>query len=133
MKSEIRNSKSQKGFTLIEVLVSMLFLGCIFVLYSAALNTVLLSKKLKNENTAYHIANKQMEDLRSTALASLPSSGVISDPQLSDIPSGAGSFTVANYASFSGMKEIVVTVTWNDGSSRQVVIRSLAGSGGINP
>ncbi len=133
----IRGFKShpnkESGLSLIEVLVSMMFLGCIFVLYSAALNTVVLAKKLRYEDLAYHVANKQMEELRATDLGSLPSSGVISDSMLSSIPSGAGTYTVTNYIAYSGMKEIIVTVTWNDGASHQVRIQTLAGSGGINP
>jgi hypothetical protein len=101
--------------------------------YVSALNVVALTKKLRYENLAYHVANKQMESLRNIAVASLPSSGTISDSLLSQIPSGAGNFTVANYPGFGGTKEIVVTVTWNDGISKQVVVRSVAGSGGINP
>ena len=125
--------KRQAGTSLIEVVICMFILGVLLVFYTAALNTVAESRKLRNENFAYHVANQQMEDLRATAFASLPASGTITNSLLSQIPSGAGSFTVTNYPSYSGMKEIVVTVTWNDGLARQIVLKTLAGNGGINP
>ena len=133
MKSQISKLKSQNGMSLIEVIISMFMIAALLVFYTSALNLVALSKKTRKENIAYHIANKQMEDLRNTAFASLPASGTISDSMLSQIPSGSGGYTVSSYAGFSGMKEMVVTVSWNDGISRQVILKSLAGNGGLNP
>jgi competence protein ComGC len=124
---------SQSGASLIEIIVTMFMIFVLLILYVSALNTATLTRKLRYENIAYHVANKQMESLRATALDSLPSSGSISDPQLSQIPSGSGNFTVDDYPGFGGMKEIVVTVTWDDGQPKQTVFRTLAGSGGINP
>ncbi|MBI4363660.1 MAG: prepilin-type N-terminal cleavage/methylation domain-containing protein [Candidatus Doudnabacteria bacterium] len=124
---------SQKGMSLIEVIVSMFMLAVLLTLYAGALNTVAQTKKLKYENLAYHAASKKMEELRATTFASLPPSGTISDPMLSQIPSGSGSFTVFDYGPYSGIKEIIVTVSWNDGKAKSVVLKTLAGSGGINP
>ena len=126
-------SKNSNGFTLIEVIVSIFILAILLTFYASVLNTIVLTRKQRYENLAYHIANKKMEDLRSTVFASLPPSGTISDTQLSLIPSGSGSFTVSNYSGFTGMKEIIVTVTWNDGIAKSVVLKTLAGNGGINP
>ena len=123
----------QSGISLMEVIISMVMIAVLFILYTSAMNTVAHTRKLRYENLAYHVANKKMEELRNTAVASLPSSGSISDSMLTSIPSGEGSFTVADYAGFSGLKEIVVTVTWNDGVSKQFQIKTLAGDGGINP
>jgi len=130
---ESRIKDHQSGVSLIEVIISMFMLSVLLVFYISALNTVALTRKLRYENLAYHAANKQMEVLRDTAYASLPASGTISDPMLAQIPSGAGSFTVSNYPGYGGMKELVVTVTWNVGVAKSVVLRTLAGSGGINP
>jgi phosphoglycolate phosphatase-like HAD superfamily hydrolase len=66
------------------------------------------TKKLRHENLAYHVANKKMEELRATAFDSLPASGSISDAMLLQIPSGSGSFTTADHAGFTGLKEITV-------------------------
>ena len=128
---KIRNYQS--GMSLIEVVISMFMIGVLLVFYAAALNTVALSRKTRNEDLVYHVANKQMEDLRNTPFSSLAASGSISDSQLSQIPSGSGNYTVSDYPGFTGMKEMVVTVNWNDGIARQVVLKSLAGNGGLNP
>ena|SRR3989338_7997696 len=119
--------------SLIEVIVSMFMLTVILVFYASALNTVALSRKTRNEGMAYRIASKQIETLRAADFLNLPPSGPIVDPMLSQIPSGSGSFTVSDYPGYTGMKEFVATVGWNDGQARSVVIRSLAGTGGINP
>ncbi|MDP4001197.1 MAG: hypothetical protein Q8P83_03075 [bacterium] len=125
--------RDQKGSSLIEVIISLFMITVLFILYISALNTVAITKKLRYENLAYHVANKQMEDLRGIDFASLPSSGTIIDTQLALIPQGSGTFTVADSGSYSGIKEVTVTVTWNDGVAKQVELKTLAGLGGINP
>jgi len=132
-KSIINNQNFKSGFTLIEVIIAMFMLTALIVFYASALNLVALSRRVRVEDLAYHVANKEMETLRDTALASLPASGTISDPMLGQLPSGMGTFTVTNYPGYSGMKEIVVTVTWTDSSTKTVELRTLAGTGGINP
>ncbi len=127
----IRNR--QKGVSLIEVVVCLFLIGVLLAFYAAALNTVTLTRKLRYENYAYHIANKQMEALRNTSYGSLPVGGAIVDSMLTQIPSGAGNYTVSDYPGFSNVKEIVVTVTWIDGINKQVVLKTLAGQQGINP
>jgi hypothetical protein len=129
----VTHNKNQVGISLIEVVVSIFMIFVLVVFYASALNTVALNRKLRYENLAYHIANKQMETLRNTSYNSLPPNGVIVDTQLSQIPSGAGSFTVTDYPGYSGVKEIVVTVTWNDGINKQTELKTLAGLAGINP
>ncbi len=131
MKQETSNK--QDGFSLIEVVISMLMIAVILVLYASALNLATLSRKLRYENLAYHTANKQMESLRAMSYGALPASANIVDPMLSQIPSGDGDYTVENYPGHANLKEIVVTITWNDGVAKSIVLRSLAGLGGINP
>jgi len=131
---QVSRNTYQRGLSLMEVVISMGVLIALFALYTAALNTMAASKKLRYQNLAYHVANKKMEELRGTAFGLLPSSGSISDAMLSQIPSGDGSFAAADYPAFSGLKEITVTVTWTEGSTpKQVQLKTLAGSGGINP
>jgi len=117
----------------IEVIVVLFIVIVLFDISLMEVNALSIMRKQRYENVAYHIANKQMEGLRAIAFASLPSSGTISDPLLSQIPSGSGNFTVSDYSGYSGIKELITTVAWNDGSSKSVVIKTLAGNGGINP
>ena len=123
----------QQGFSLVEVIILIFIVAILFNLAIMEVQTLVISHRQQYEDIAYHIANKEMESLRATSFSSLPSSGSISDAQLNQIPSGSGSFTVTDYAGYSGLKKIVVTVIWNDGSSKSVVINTLAGKGGLNP
>ncbi|HYE22061.1 MAG TPA: hypothetical protein VD998_00545 [Verrucomicrobiae bacterium] len=129
-----KNQKeSEVGVTFIEVIVSLAFVGVMLIIYASALNTAALSKQLRYETFAYHVANKKMEELRSMTIATLPANGAIADPMLSSLPSGAGNFTVVDHVGFTGLKEITITVSWNQNGAKQVQLKSLAGTGGINP
>lgn len=119
--------------TIIEVLVSLFIIGGLIVLYAASFNMIALTKTLKNENLAYHIASKKIEDLRNTTYASLPPSGTFTETDLNQLPSSSANFTISNYSTYNGMKEIVVNVNWNDGKARSVTVRTVVGTGGINP
>ena len=123
----------QKGISLIEILISLGMVAVLLVLYVSALNVVAITKKMRYENLAYHVASSSMEELRAISVALLPESGMVSDPLLAQIPEGLGSFVVVDSVDFSGLKEITVLVTWNDGVEKQVELQTLAGAGGINP
>ena len=125
--------RTQKGFSLVEIIIGLFFVFVIFGLVMLEVGTLNISRIQRYEDVAYHVANKQMEDLRATPFASLAASGTISDSELNQIPSGAGNYTVADYPGYTGMKKITVTVTWNDGSgAKSVVIQTLATAGLIN-
>jgi len=118
--------------SIVEVIVSILLIVILFSLLVMEYRVLLISKSQKYQNIAYHVANKEMEDLRSTVLSGLQASGTISDPLLSQLPSGDGNYTVDDSADYSGLKELTVTVTWNDGVSKSVVLKTLASSAGLN-
>ncbi len=128
-----KNKQSESGMTMIEVIISLGMIGALVVLYAAAFNVSVYTKTMRNQNIAYHLASKKIEELRNAPYASLPTSSSFSDPQLSNIPNSSGNITVANYSSYTGLKEIIVRVNWNDGKARNVSVRTLVGTGGINP
>ncbi len=126
--------KIKTGFTLIEVIISMAIILVLFSLLLMESNTLSISRSQQYEDIAYHIANKQMESLRATAFSDLPASADISDLSLDQLPSGSGNFTINDYSGYTGMKEIEVTVNWSvNNVAKSIVIKTLAGSGGINP
>jgi hypothetical protein len=124
--------EAEAGMTIIELAISLALIGGLVVLYSSMFNIVGYTRKMGNENVAYHIASKKIEELRATPYASLPASSTFTDTQLSLLPSASADFTITNYSTYNGMKEMVVTVNWNDGRARNIVVRSLIGTGGIN-
>jgi prepilin-type N-terminal cleavage/methylation domain-containing protein len=128
-----RGLHDQSGMTMIELLVSLGMVGMLLVLFAASFNIVVLTKKVRNENIAYHVANKRMETLRSVPFASLPTSAGFFDSSLNDVPNSSASYVIQDYPSFSGVKEMIVTVQWNDGRARSVVLRSVTSASGIQP
>ena len=76
-----------------------------------------------------------METLRATAFTSLSNSSntSFSDSQLSSLPSATATYTISDYPSYTGMKELIVDVNWNDGVAKNYELKTLAGNGGINP
>lgn len=130
--TEYRRQKTDKGFILVEIIISIFLILILFELLIMEAGVLLVSKSQRYENIAYHIANKQMESLRATEFSTLLSSGVISDSLLAQIPSGSGSFSVSDHLTYNGLKELEVRVTWNDGGDKSVVLKTIAGRGGLN-
>ncbi len=123
---------AEKGFSMVEVIIGLALISILFAVVILQVGTLDISRKQRYENIAYHVANKQMEDLRAISYSSLPASGTITDSLLTQIPSGEGSYTVTDYSGYSGMKQMVVTVTWNDGAVKSVVLRTLVTGQVIN-
>ena len=117
----------------IEVLISIVIVGALIVLFAASMNLTTMNKRMERENVAYHIANKKIEEIRAVTYDSLPASASFTDAQLSQLPSSSAAFTVSDYAGYTGVKQVVVTVSWNDGRARSISLRTLIGTGGINP
>ncbi len=123
---------SQKGFSLLEIVVSIAVIAGLFMLYTAVINNISLSKTIKQRDVALKIASHEIEGLRAGGYSSLPSTGSFTDSNLSSLLSGAGTVTVSNYNSKT--KQIVVTVLWTDfsGNSQSVSLSTLIlQSGGL--
>lgn len=84
------------------------------------------------QGIAAKIASKEIEKLRNTDFATLPSSGSFTDPDLPKLPSGAAVRTIANYQSSTQIKQATITVTWQvNGANRQVFMDTLIYQNGI--
>jgi prepilin-type N-terminal cleavage/methylation domain-containing protein len=105
-------STKQKGFSVIEVVVSLFMLGVILLVYAAANNTLILNRIAKHQQLAYRIAANELESIRALPYASIPSSGPFSDTLMTNLPSGSGALATSVYDSRT--KQIVVTVTWRE-------------------
>lgn len=108
---------TEKGFTIIEVVVSLFIFGIMLMVYVASANTVILNRHSKHKQTAYRIAASSIEQLRATSYASLPASGAISDSLLAELPNGTGTRTITTYNAKT--KQVVSTVTWREPGSNQ--------------
>ena len=125
------NSNKQGGLTSIEAIFAILIIVVGLVVYTSSLNLVRGIKSAKYQDIAYHIASKQVEDLRNTDFASLPASATTTDPRLELLPNGAGFLTVTDIN--SDLKQINANVTWIElGNPKSVNLDTLIYIGGIN-
>lgn len=125
-------SKFAPGFSLVEVLISMFIIVILGFLLLTASGTLAQTYSSNLQTIASKAASKEIETLRETPFASLPSSGAIVDPNLSKLPAGAATRTVTTYQSDPTIKQINVTVTWTfNGSARQLQMATLIYQNGI--
>jgi len=127
---------NQAGMSLIEVIVSVFVMAAMVVLYIAALNVNAMTRRMRHENLAYHIASKKMEEIRNTPYGSLPASGSFIDPLMSELPHSAGTITVAVANPGVDIADVTVEVTWNNnapGGGRSYRLQTIVSPEGINP
>lgn len=127
-----KTQKSQSGFTLIEVLVTILIIGVTLVIYGGASKASSLNKENKYKEIALRIADQKIQDLRTDGYSSIPASGSFADSMLSSLPSGSGNITVSNLNAET--KDVVVRVTWispQTNTTREVELETYISSGGL--
>ena len=125
--------QKQKGFSVIEVVVSLFIFSAIYLIYQASLNTVQLNKNYKDQELALRIAQNKIENLRIGGYSTLPASGSFSDPLLVNLSSN-GQGSVTNTAYNSKTAQIVVTVSWQEpgfSNTHSVALTTLISSGGL--
>ncbi len=121
------------GFTLIEVIIGLALLLATISIFGVAISTLPLTKTARNQNLAYHLAAKKLEELRNTPFAILPPGGSFTDPGLSNLPSSTASLTIADYQDSSEIKRATVTVSWEDqGAARSIELDTLISQGGVS-
>ena len=115
-----RTPSRNSGFTLLEILLTLLLLTVGVTVLSQAFSTgMLASTDIENVDLALNIAQAKMEDLKNTSFASLASSGPTADANFSN-------FNVTVSVTGTDPKQIDVTVSWNtQGGSPTVKLTSL--------
>lgn len=104
---------ASRGFSLVEVVISICIIGAILILLQSVVRTGVLVRTAKNEGVALSIARNELESVRSSGYSALPGSGSFSDSLLSTLPSGATTtLTVSAYNAKT--KQVTVTVVWRD-------------------
>lgn len=107
---------SARGFSLIEVIVSIFIVGVILLMVQAVARSSVLVRTSKNQGIALAIARNELEGLRAGGYATLPSSGSFSDSLLSALPSAATT-TLAVSAYNAKTAQVTVSVVWRDPGS----------------
>lgn len=111
----------KKGFTLLEVLITLVILSGGVIAISQAFSTgMLASTDVENVDLALNIAQAKMEDIKNTAFAGLTDSGPAADPNFSRF-----NVTVDVQEGQDPM-QIVVTAAWNvKGGQTSVALTTL--------
>lgn len=108
----MKKSLTARGFTLIEILVSIFILGAIAIIYLTAINTITLTREIRQKDIALRVIDKEIESLRAGGYAGLGSSGSFSDALLSDLPNSSASTTISSYN--ANIKQVDVSVGWQE-------------------
>lgn len=114
-----------RGFTLIEVIVSLFVMGALLLLLQAVIGSGVPVRISKNQGIALAIARNELESVRAGGYAALPSSGFFSDSLAGTLPQAATTtLTVSAYNAKT--KQVIVSVTWRDPGSAASSTVSLA-------
>lgn len=132
---------AEGGFSLIEILLVVMIVGFITSLVLLLPSSIGLIGDSKYTSLAKDIASKQMESLRTRGYDSLlglrgPASN-ISDPRVSQLPSGSATFIVSDCTPdiCTNNEELLkasVTVSWQEkNQSKTVSLNTLVAKGGL--
>ncbi|HVB20155.1 MAG TPA: type II secretion system protein [Candidatus Paceibacterota bacterium] len=104
---------TSRGFTLIEVIVSLFIMGVMLLLLQSVIQSGVLARTTKNQGIALSIARNELESLRGGGYAALPPSGSFPDSLMSTLPQGATTtLTVSAYNTKTA--QVTVSVVWQD-------------------
>ena len=107
-KGNARPSFLEKGFTLLEILITIMVLGIgVFAIFEAFSTGVLSSTEVVNTDLALNLAQAKMEELRNTDFASLASNGPTADLNFPN-------FNTTVSVTGTDPKTVGVTVAWNE-------------------
>jgi len=120
-----QHSRLARGFTLIEVSVSIFVIGVMIVASASLLHGVPASRLSRDQSIALVIAQNEIETLRAAGYAALPASGPFSDSTLASLPSGVGTLTISQYDSKTKRVDVAVSWTESDSSAHDVTLTTL--------
>ncbi|PIR82303.1 hypothetical protein COU20_03000 [Candidatus Kaiserbacteria bacterium CG10_big_fil_rev_8_21_14_0_10_59_10] len=100
-----------RGFTLIEILLTVFVLGASLALYTSAAMLTQALRSAKEQDIALRIAATKLEELRALSYDALPESGTFEADALAALREGTGEITVSEYNQKT--KQVTVTVSWN--------------------
>ncbi len=106
-----------RGFTLVEVVVSLFMLGVAMLMFVAVGVLIQNANGIKHANIALTIAHTKLDTIRADGQVAMPTSGPFTDPLLFKLPNGTASTTITNYS--ASVKEVLVGVSWTTNTSNE--------------
>ncbi|MHB8660895.1 MAG: type IV pilus modification PilV family protein [Minisyncoccota bacterium] len=103
---------TSRGFTFIEVIVAIFFVGVALMLLQAIIPSSVLVRTAKDQGIALAIARNELENLRMRGYASLPASGSFSDSLLSTLPDATTTLVVSAFNQKTG--QVTASVLWQE-------------------
>ena len=103
---------SPRGFTLIEVIVSIFFVGIALIILQSIIRSDVLVQTSKDGGIALAIASDELEKLRINGYTSLPPSGSFSTSLMSALPSATTTLVVNVYN--AGTDQVTASVLWQE-------------------
>jgi len=100
-------------FPLIEIIISIFFVGVTLLLLQAIIQSGVLVRTSKNQGIALAIARNELENLRGSGYTALPSSGSFPNSLLGTLPPVATTTLTVN-AYNEKTKQVTVHVIWKD-------------------
>lgn len=107
---------ASRGFSLIEIVVSVFIVGVMLIMLQAVMHSGVLVRTSKSQGIALAIARNELESLRAGGYAALPPSGTFPDSLMNTLPPFATTtLTVSDYNAKT--KQVSVSVVWRDAGS----------------
>lgn len=124
---------SNRGFAFIEVIIALALVLVTLTIFGVAVSTLPLTKTSRNQNIAYHVAAKKMEELRNTSFTALPVGGPFTDAGLNNLTSATANLSITDYQGSTLIKKATVIVNWlEEGVIRNVILETLMSEDGLN-
>lgn len=127
-----------RGFSLIEVLVTLFITGAIVLVIANIPHVITLVKGSQSELKVREVAAKKIEDLRLSGYDNLANgSVVITDPKFNSLNNPSGVIItedcpVALCAGSELVKKITITITWTENTElKRFSVTTLLAKGGL--
>src|SRR3989344_2727838 len=120
----------KNAYSLFEIVIALFLLGALVTILLTVSGTLFTTRSSRLQQIATKIATKDIEYLRNLSFASLPSTGpcnqpILTDADLTKLPSGDCQRTVTNYLGSSQIKFVTVTVTWQEKIQKRILLDTL--------
>ncbi len=129
--------KSQKGTSLVEIIVVIAVVGFLVILVSSLPNSINLITKAKHLSIAREVIAKEIENQRSIQYINLVN-GEVSDPRLKLLPSSSGNVLIEDCnpsicTNGEITKVVTITVSWKEsGKDTSTKVKTFISEGGLN-
>lgn len=127
--------KSQKGFTLVEAMMSAVLGGLTIVSVGLMLdNAIFMAKDNRSRIYATEAIRGELTTLRQTSFDSLPTTATFSNTLLNNLTNGSGTVTTSTSSLGTDVKKATITVSWTarNGTSKSMNFSTYICRKGIN-